>query len=121
MTKVKEFHITCDVLESDSITVAMNDKGMTNIFMYIMFNDEPITKHQLLSREETLNLIQVLSVCMYEDRKKEVKEGARIEETVSIMSDASRKRAYLYLGVDCIGLNKETCMQLRDELEGGLN
>ncbi|AGI12075.1 hypothetical protein BPS10C_078 [Bacillus phage BPS10C] len=121
MTKVNEFHITCDVLESDSITVAMNDKGMTNIFMYIMFNEEPTTKHQLLSRVETLRLIKVLSICMYEDRKDEIKEGVNIADTVSIMSDASRKRAYLYLGIDCIGLNRTTCRKLRDELERGLN
>ncbi len=121
MTKVKEFHIVCDVVESDSITVTMNDKGMTNIFMYISFNDEPITKHQVLTRFETLKLIKLLSICMFDDVKNHIKECIDTEDTVSFLSESHRKRAYLYIGMDCIALNRTTCRRLRDELERGLN
>ena len=121
MTKVNEFHITCDVMESDSITVAMNDRGMTDIFMYVMFNEEPLTKHQLLSRVETLRLIKTLSICMYEDVHETINKGYDIKDTVAIVSDAVRKRAYIYIGVDAVALNRKTCRKLRDELERGLN
>ncbi|ADH03341.1 gp195 [Bacillus phage W.Ph.] len=121
MTKVNEFHIACDVVESDSITVTMNDKGMTNIFMYVSSNDEPITKHQVLTRFETLELIKLLSICMFDDVKRYIRVGIDTEDNVSFLSEAHRKRAYLYMGMDCIALNRTTCRRLRDELERGLN
>ncbi|AMW62594.1 hypothetical protein BI001_gp090 [Bacillus phage Zuko] len=121
MTKVNEFHIVCDVMESDNLTVAMNDKGMTSVFMHVIFNEEPLTKHQLLSRVETLRLIKTLSICMYEDVHEEINKGYEIKDTVAIVSDAARKRAYIYIGVDTIALNRTTCRKLRDELERGLN